>query len=150
VIHLLLFSSETGLQRVEFGAPTPQLSWQWNGPVHASVEEWLDAYREKYWIERDLPLCWPSQSPFAQQVYQCMAQIRAGTCSTYGELARLAGHPGAARAVGTHCRRNPFPLLIPCHRITAAHGLGGYAGGLSLKQQLLEWEGANVREHASH
>jgi methylated-DNA-[protein]-cysteine S-methyltransferase len=72
------------------------------------------------------------------------AEVPAGETVTYGELAEIAGRPGAARAVGTAMRRNPVQLLIPCHRVVAANGIGGYGGGpagTALKRVLLAREG---------
>jgi len=72
-------------------------------------------------------------------------QVPHGATTTYGELAALAGSPGAARAVGQIMARNPWPLLVPCHRVLGADGaLTGFSaeGGLDLKRLLLEIEGA--------
>lgn len=72
------------------------------------------------------------------------AEVPSGETVTYGELAELAGRPGAARAVGTAMRKNPVQLLIPCHRVVAANGIGGYGGGpegTALKRALLAREG---------
>jgi methylated-DNA-[protein]-cysteine S-methyltransferase len=63
-----------------------------------------------------------------------------GTTVTYGELGRRAGVDDA-RDVGVLMARNPIPLVVPCHRVVAADGLGGYGGGLELKRRLLELEG---------
>jgi methylated-DNA-[protein]-cysteine S-methyltransferase len=61
---------------------------------------------------------------------------------TYGRLADLLGHSGAARTVGTALARNPFPLVIPCHRVVRSDGeLGDFGGGTGMKQALLEMEG---------
>ncbi|HEV8340433.1 MAG TPA: type II toxin-antitoxin system prevent-host-death family antitoxin [bacterium] len=83
--------------------------------------------------------------PFERTVLQALRRIPAGQVRTYGEIARSLGKPAAARAVGTACARNPLPLLIPCHRVVRSDGkLGGYSmrGGVALKRQLLEAEGA--------
>jgi methylated-DNA-[protein]-cysteine S-methyltransferase len=83
--------------------------------------------------------------PFERDVLQALLRIPAGQVRTYGEIARAVGDPGAARAVGTACSRNPLPLLIPCHRVVRSDGgLGGYSmrGGVALKRRLLEGEGA--------
>jgi methylated-DNA-[protein]-cysteine S-methyltransferase len=83
--------------------------------------------------------------PFEREVLHALLRIPAGQVRTYGEIARAVGEPGAARAVGTACARNPLPLLIPCHRVVRSDGgLGGYSmrGGVDLKRQLLESEGA--------
>lgn len=71
------------------------------------------------------------------------AEVPYGETVTYGELAEIAGRPGAARAVGTAMRKNPVQLLIPCHRVVAADGIGGYGGGpqgVALKRALLARE----------
>ncbi len=83
--------------------------------------------------------------PFEREVLAALRRIPAGQVRTYGEIARAVGQPGAARAVGTACARNPVPLLIPCHRVVRSDGgLGGYSltGGVGLKRRLLESEGA--------
>ncbi len=72
------------------------------------------------------------------------AEVPWGETVTYGELAELAGRSGAARAVGTAMARNPVPFVIPCHRVVAAGGIGGYGGGpagIALKRRLLAREG---------
>jgi methylated-DNA-[protein]-cysteine S-methyltransferase len=70
-------------------------------------------------------------------------EIARGDVVTYGRLAERAGHPGAARAVGTACARNPIPLIVPCHRVVpGSGGIGGYGGGPERKRVLLELEGA--------
>ena len=78
---------------------------------------------------------------FQRQVWQAIAAIPAGETKTYGELARAIGNPGAVRAVGTACGRNPLPLFIPCHRVVAANGgIGGFSAGLPWKRLLLSIE----------
>ena len=63
---------------------------------------------------------------------------------TYGALAEALGRPGAARAVGSANGKNPVAILVPCHRVVAAHGrLGGYSGGLEVKRKLLAHEAAH-------
>ena len=77
---------------------------------------------------------------FQRRVYQRMCRIPAGRPMTYGELAFAVGHPRAARAVGGVCGSNPVPIRVPCHRVIAANGLGGFGAGLSWKKRLLEIE----------
>jgi len=85
---------------------------------------------------------------FQQRVWQALRQIPAGEVRTYGELAhRVDSHP---RAIGMACRHNPFPILVPCHRVVAANGWGGFDGKrqgerLALKRWLLEHEGITRR-----
>ena len=76
-----------------------------------------------------------------------LREIPYGETRSYAEVAAAAGSPRAVRAVGTACRRNPLPVAIPCHRVVAADGLGGFSGGdpgheLETKRWLLENEGA--------
>jgi methylated-DNA-[protein]-cysteine S-methyltransferase len=83
--------------------------------------------------------------PFQRRVYEAARTIGPGCTSTYGALARRIGAAGAARAVGQALGRNPFPLLVPCHRVLAASGkLGGFSahGGIETKRRLLEIESA--------
>jgi methylated-DNA-[protein]-cysteine S-methyltransferase len=79
--------------------------------------------------------------PFQQQAWRAMRTIRAGSVDTYAGLARRAGAPRAARAAGTVCSTNLVAPFIPCHRVVAANGIGGYGYGLDIKVALLEHEG---------
>jgi methylated-DNA-[protein]-cysteine S-methyltransferase len=86
--------------------------------------------------------------PFQRRVLERLRRIPKGQVRTYREIAREIGQPGATRAVGTACARNPIPLLIPCHRVVRSDGgLGGYSlrGGIALKERLLESEGVDLR-----
>lgn len=89
----------------------------------------------------NLPLDIPG-TEFQKKVLGRVAKIPFGRTATYGQIAREVGKAGAARAVGSANARNPLPLVIPCHRVVAANGLGGYGGGLKMKTRLLEIEGA--------
>ncbi|MEE9593320.1 MAG: methylated-DNA--[protein]-cysteine S-methyltransferase, partial [Thermoplasmata archaeon] len=85
--------------------------------------------------------------PFDREVLAFLRTLRPGTTITYGEIARRLGRPKASRAVGNACRRNPVPVIIPCHRVVpVAGGLGRYSGGsgAATKRALLEREGADV------
>jgi len=81
-------------------------------------------------------------SEFQREVLLAEHKIPRGWVSTYGRIAQSLGVPGAARAVGTALSRNPFPIIIPCHRTIRSNGdLGGFGGGLEMKRALLELEG---------
>lgn len=81
--------------------------------------------------------------PFRAEVYRQLARVPPGGRVTYGDLARRAGRPGAARAVGRAMATNPWPLLIPCHRVVpAGGGVGHYAGGSARKAWMLSVEDA--------
>lgn len=81
-------------------------------------------------------------TPFQQKVLKELANVPFGETVTYGELAARTGNPRASRAVGGVMRRNPLPIVIPCHRVLACGGrLGGFTGGTDLKEMLLGIEG---------
>ena len=113
------------------------------------VEGWIVAIRALLQGEpRDLlevPLDRRGVSEFPCRVYELTRRILPGQTRTYGELARGLGSPGAARAVGRALGRNPWPLVVPCHRVLAAGGgTGGFSapGGVGTKLRLLTIEGA--------
>lgn len=79
-------------------------------------------------------------SKFQRAVWKEMLRIPYGTTATYGRLADRIGDRGAVRAVGVACGANPLPLLVPCHRVVAANGIGGFSGGLERKKWLMKLE----------
>jgi methylated-DNA-[protein]-cysteine S-methyltransferase len=84
-------------------------------------------------------------NPFQQRVLRAEHAIPRGSVSTYGRIAAHLDVPGGARAVGTALATNPFPLVIPCHRAIRSDGaLGGFQGGLAMKEALLRMEGVEV------
>lgn len=84
-------------------------------------------------------------SSFQQRVLRAEHAIPRGQVSTYGRIARHLGVPGGARAVGTALAHNPFPILIPCHRVVRSDGhVGGYRGGSAMKRALLAMEGVEI------
>jgi len=88
------------------------------------------------------PLDFGVCTPFQRRVLPAEFQVPRGRVTTYGRLADRMGAPGAARAVGNALSRNPFPLIVPCHRCVREDGcLGGFRGGLDMKRALLEMEG---------
>ena len=123
---------------------TPPRSWQRDESRLAEVRRQLDAYFARRLQRFDLPLA-PAGTAFQQRVWQALRNIPFGETRTYGELARMIGQPGAARAVGAANGANPIAIIIPCHRVIATGGrLGGYAGGLDIKRRLLELEGITL------
>jgi methylated-DNA-[protein]-cysteine S-methyltransferase len=98
----------------------------------------LDYFDGAKWPD-DLPLA-PHGTAYRQKVWQALQNIPAGETRTYIDIARIAG--GSARSVGGANAKNPIPILIPCHRVVAVGGLGGYSGGdgLATKRRLLDLE----------
>ena len=88
-------------------------------------------------VELDLEWC----TPFQLAVAETLRRVPRGEVVTYGELAALAGYPGAQRAAGTFCAHNRFPIVVPCHRVVAATGIGSYGSqGIEYKRRLLALE----------
>jgi methylated-DNA-[protein]-cysteine S-methyltransferase len=133
---------DAGVCAVRFDGPA--------GPVAADplldaavrqFTEYLQGSRRDF----DLPLSVRGGSDFERAVWHEITTIGYAEMRTYGAIAAALGDPGAARAVGTACNRNPLPVLIPCHRVVGTGGrLVGFGGGLPRKRFLLELE-ARVR-----
>ena len=103
--------------------------------VFNQLEEYFTGDRRDFSIDYLI-----DTSLFAAKVYREMVKIPYGKTLSYSELAKKAGSKLAYRAVGTACGKNPLPLIIPCHRVTAVNGLGGFGGGLHTKRFLLNLE----------
>ncbi|TCB92030.1 methylated-DNA--[protein]-cysteine S-methyltransferase [Micromonospora zingiberis] len=130
------------------------------GPIETASKEPVDeasrravaelrAYFAGELTEFGIPVTVPRGSEFERAVWREMTRIPYGETLTYGEVARLVGDPGAARAVGVACNRNPIPVIVPCHRIIGAGGkLVGFGGGLDRKVKLLELEAGVALQRA--
>lgn len=122
------------------------LDWGWGRdqvetPLLLEAMRQLEAYFDGDLQAFDLPLA-PRGSPYRQRVWGALAAIPYGQTRTYAAIAAVAG--GAARSVGGANGANPIPILIPCHRVVASVGLGGYSGGegIETKRLLLQLEAA--------
>lgn len=120
------------------------LDWGWGSaqsrtPLLLRARDLLQAYFDGEPVSFDLPLA-PEGTPYRQRVWAALCRIPAGETRTYAEIAREAG--GGPRSVGGANGANPIPILIPCHRVVATGGIGGYSGGdgLSTKLILLDLE----------
>jgi O-6-methylguanine DNA methyltransferase len=90
----------------------------------------------------DVPLDLEWCTPFQRDVAETLQRVPWGDLVSYAELAALAGHPRAQRAVGTFCAGNRFSLFLPCHRVVGSNGIGSYGpSGVSRKRRLLRLEG---------
>ena len=102
----------------------------------------LDLYFEGKLTEFDLPLDWQLSRDFRRRALRAIDRIPYGKTRSYTEIARSAGNERAVRAAGTACGSNPIPIVVPCHRVLRSSGaLGGYGGGLPMKEALLKLEG---------
>jgi methylated-DNA-[protein]-cysteine S-methyltransferase len=142
---LTIAGNENGLHSISFGMGCPAAAPALRGrePGWDVVEETirqLRAYFAGNLVQFDLPLK-PDGTPFQMQVWRELQNISYGTVISYGELARRIGKPKASRAVGAANGANPIPIIIPCHRVIGSNGnITGYAGGVHIKEALLELE----------
>ena len=106
--------------------------------VARELDEYFDGRRRDF----ETPIDWALVGPYARKVLTATAAIPFGEVSTYREVARKAGNPAASRAAGNALGSNPIPVVVPCHRVLRTNGtLGGYGGGLDVKELLLRLEG---------
>lgn len=104
------------------------------------MEEYFAGTRRSF----DFPIC-PKGTPFQMAVWNALLEIPYGQTRSYQEIAAAIGNPAACRAVGMACNRNPIWVAIPCHRCVGKdRRLTGYAGGLVMKQYLLDLEQRNI------
>ncbi len=119
---------------------SPPETWRQETFPFEDVRRQLDDYFEGRRQTFQVPLA-PRGTEFQRRVWGALRNIPHGETITYGALARRVGKPGAARAVGQANGANPIAIIIPCHRVVAAGGIGGYGGGLAIKRRLLALEG---------
>jgi methylated-DNA-[protein]-cysteine S-methyltransferase len=140
-------SAKKLLARVRTKLRSPRLSWTESPPVFvghmaASIRTHLRGEAQEFTLEH-LSLGNKTKSPFLFKVYECSQKIPSGKVLTYRELAKEAGSPKAFRAVGQAMARNPFPIVIPCHRVVGTgKNAGGFSahGGLETKARILGLE----------
>jgi methylated-DNA-[protein]-cysteine S-methyltransferase len=106
-----------------------------NRTAIAQVLEYLEGKRTRFTLPLDL-----RGTPFQRAVWEELLRIPYGETRSYQAIAQALGELGASRAVGGANGANPVALIVPCHRVVASHGLGGYGGGLALKRRLLALE----------
>ncbi len=142
---ILVAGSSRGLRYVNFqdGTAPRQPGRDWvEDPLpleeaRVQLRAYFSGRRTRFDLPRD-----PEGTPFQLAVWKELCQIPYGQTVSYGALARAVGRPGAARAVGAACGRNPLAIVVPCHRVVGADGrLTGFTGGLDLKTFLLKLEG---------
>jgi methylated-DNA-[protein]-cysteine S-methyltransferase len=112
-------------------------------PVLKETASQLDEYFAGERTDFDVPMELDG-TDFQREVWAELTRIPYGETISYGELARRVGRPSAPRAVGQANGRNPIPVIVPCHRVLASNGIGGYGGGLKVKRALLAVEGVSA------
>lgn len=152
--ELLLAATPFGLARVAFGreghdAVLEDLAQRISPRILSAPErlaeparqlgEYFAGTRQRFELSLDLRLA----TGFRRTVVEHLSDIAYGSTASYAVVAALAGNPGAVRAAGTACARNPLPVVVPCHRVVRSDGtIGNYLGGSDAKRTLLEMEAA--------
>jgi methylated-DNA-[protein]-cysteine S-methyltransferase len=151
---IMLAATQRGLVRISFGRSLDVESFvdrlaasvsprvfeapSYFDAVRRELDEYFEGRRTKF----DLPLDWSLTGGFRRRVLKRTARIPYGETSTYRQVAADAGNPLAVRAAGNALGANPIPLVVPCHRVLrTGGGLGGYGGGVEVKEFLLRLEG---------
>ncbi len=166
-LNMIVFPSELGwmgivhcgntILRTTFAHPTRHQAMDKLSPLEStpvkprqSQRRWIEQFQRyaagcrvsmrKFQIDQT----W--MTPFQRKVVELCRTIQYGKTLSYGQLARLAGSPGASRAVGSTMAKNRYPLIVPCHRVVGANGIGGFSApdGLNFKRRLLQLEGAKI------
>lgn len=141
--ELVLLSDGTALNRIYFinqQANLPISQWRKDKSIFSEVNKQLTAYFAGELRQFSLPIA-QAGTEFQQSVWQALQTIPYGTTCSYQEIANLIGREKAVRAVGAANGRNQIPIIVPCHRVIGKNGaLTGFAGGLTVKQQLLALE----------
>ncbi len=148
-----VLGSEEGLTRTTLPQDTPDKALAELGTAAGSAEKdvrpllepirQLSDYFDGKKVDFSGALEYNGSTPFQKRVWDATRRIPYGETRTYGEIAREAGSPGAARATGRALGANPIPIIVPCHRVVGSDGsLTGFGGGLEMKKRLLDMEKA--------
>jgi methylated-DNA-[protein]-cysteine S-methyltransferase len=145
--QIILAASEKQLVGIWFAGQRHQPDTShWARDDHHPLLQRIKTELDEYFIGQrrsfDLPLDMACGTAFQQTVWRALLAIPHGSSTSYGALSRAIGRPSAVRALGAAVGRNPFSIVVPCHRVIGASGaLTGYAGGLDRKTALLQLEG---------
>ena len=140
--NLLLTFSDEGLHTVQLNGKSNEVIFELskNNEYLSQLIEYVHGKRKVF----DLPLVIVG-TPFQKKVWEYIQRIPYGEIQTYNDVAEGIGHPKSSRAVGNALHVNPIPIIIPCHRVIRSDGgLGGFGGGIDVKQKLLDFE----RQHS--
>jgi methylated-DNA-[protein]-cysteine S-methyltransferase len=143
--ELLVYGDGDHIDGIHFAvsayAPRIAVDWTEAPAAFAALREQLEEYFEGRRTGFDLPVRHPDAPPLHREVWSAVERIPYGSTSTYATIAAELGRPRAARAVGRANARNPFAIVVPCHRLVGTRStLRGYAGGLDAKRYLLNHE----------
>jgi methylated-DNA-[protein]-cysteine S-methyltransferase len=133
--------SEGRIERITLGGRVRGITSPHRRSPVPELRRELDQYFSGNITSFSSEINFPHGTPFEKKVWRALTLIPYGETRTYGWVARRIGHPGAHRAVGRACGRNPIPILVPCHRVIRSSGeLGGFTGGVGIKRKLLGLE----------
>ena len=140
-LSLAVTTTDKGLASIDYvhGLVSQNASDKFGEEVVSHLERYFDDCLWRFDLPLDL-----FGTPFQQRLWQTLREVPAGVTDTYGQLAHQLN--SGAQAIGQACRRNPVPVIVPCHRIISLRGMGGYAGEvdgkkMSIKRALLAHEG---------
>ncbi len=136
--------SDEGITRIFMPHETAPRSSPRMDPTVERAGDQLEEYLRGRRTTFDVPFGEVPATDFQRQVWRVLMTLPYGTVATYARVAELAGRPRAARAVGNANHANPWPVIVPCHRVVASTGLGGYGGGEDVKRFLLALEGVTL------
>ncbi len=146
--QVFILSGEKGVSRIIFGEKEFRnyldglnAARVIEGGAAADMAREIELYFDGRLSEFKTPIDVSEGTPFRIAVWKQLLEIPYGETATYGDVAEKVGNPGAASAVGNAVGANPIPIVIPCHRVLASNGLGGYSGGIHIKKDLLRIEG---------
>jgi methylated-DNA-[protein]-cysteine S-methyltransferase len=147
-IKAQFFVNDKEISEVRLSLSKPDAPFEWQIVSHdvaprlaEVIARWVECYCKKRQPDVLLPIAIPGLPPYTTRVLYILHDVPFGVTLTYKELAEVSGTPQGARATGSACGRNPCPLIIPCHRVLASKGIGGFSAGLEIKKALLDFEG---------
>lgn len=145
---LTVLAGERGVREIRLGSVDLDVDAmeECDEEVAIEIDEYFRGRRRRFTMPVDFSAV---DAPFPRAVYETLHRdVRFGETVAYGELAEMAGRPGAARAVGNAMSRNPVPIVVPCHRVVTSGGrIGGYGlSGVRTKRFLLALEGVELAE----
>lgn len=140
--YWLVRANDDYISSIDFDKNKPQIEIKANIITNSLIRQ-LIAYFEGHTINFDVPLGMEEYTDFQKSVWNALLEVPYGTTISYSILAKRLGNTNSVRAVANANAKNPFPIVVPCHRVIGKNGdLTGYAHGLELKAYLLELEGA--------
>ena len=145
-VHVFFYTNASSIQNIKLKLGSC-FQFQILGPATFDLKElitkWVYTYLQKQKKYIELPLDLSRTSPYSREVLEALRLLPFGQLDSYQTLALKTSSPKAVRAVGSSCKKNPFSLVIPCHRVIRSdQTLGQFNGGIEIKKRLLAFEGA--------